>query len=160
MRKIFRIYCVAPIYRFLLTFRKNSVVEHRWVQRFQNYQKAFSRLEEALAQPHLNELERNGLVQRFKFTLDLAWKVMKDFLLEKGFSFKPSPKETIRLAAQSEYIQSPQALIDGLDIRNELSHDYSGEKFEQMEKTLRLHVFPALEELKLFFESEAMKLND
>jgi hypothetical protein len=37
----------------------------------------------------LNELERNGLIQRFEFTLDLAWKVLKDFLQEKGFVFKP-----------------------------------------------------------------------
>ncbi|MBM3437205.1 MAG: nucleotidyltransferase, partial [Bacteroidetes bacterium] len=58
----------------------------RWIQRFQNYQKAFLRLKEAIETEALNELERNGLIQRFEFTIDLAWKVMKDFLEEKGFS--------------------------------------------------------------------------
>ncbi len=34
---------------------------------------------------NLNELERNGLIQRFEFTIDLAWKVLKDYLKSKGF---------------------------------------------------------------------------
>ncbi len=44
----------------------------RWKQRFQNYEKAFLRLKEAMDQEELNELERNGLIQRFEFTLDLS----------------------------------------------------------------------------------------
>ncbi|WP_390890359.1 nucleotidyltransferase substrate binding protein [Geoalkalibacter halelectricus] len=73
----------------------------RWQQRFANYEKAYLRLEEAINQENLNELERNGLIQRFEFTLDLAWKVLKDFLQEKGFVFKPSPKDTLRMAART-----------------------------------------------------------
>ncbi len=76
----------------------------RWKQRFTNFEKAFHKLEEAIAEEELNELERNGLVQRFEFTLDLSWKVLKDFLEEKGFVFKPSPKDTIKLAAESGFI--------------------------------------------------------
>lgn len=126
----------------------------RWKQRFQNYEKAFLKLKEAMEKNNLNELERNGLVQRFEFTLDLSWKVLKDFLEEKGFQFKPSPKDTIRQAAEAAYIDYAQTLIDGLEIRNELSHDYSGEKFEKMEGQLRNDVFPALEKLYTFFAKE------
>lgn len=126
----------------------------RWKQRFQNFEKAFKRLKEAMDLPELNELERNGLTQRFEFTLDLSWKVLKDFLDEKGFSFKPSPKDTIRLAQQSDYISYAQELIDGLDIRNILSHDYSGEKFEKCERQLRGETFVALEKLYLFLLKE------
>ncbi|MBC8053833.1 MAG: nucleotidyltransferase substrate binding protein [Sphingobacteriaceae bacterium] len=50
----------------------------RWHQRFQNFEKAFNRLKEALNEPDLNELERNGVVQRFEFTLELCWKTLKD----------------------------------------------------------------------------------
>ncbi len=123
----------------------------RWQQRFRNYEQAFLRLQEAVELSQLNELERNGLIQRFEFTLDLAWKTLKDFLEEQGFSFKPSPKETVRLAQESGYIAYAQELIDGLDIRNSLSHDYSGEKFEQSEPVLRSAVFPALRQLYEFF---------
>jgi hypothetical protein len=47
----------------------------RWKQRFANYESAFLRLKEAMEMKNLNELERNGLIQRFEFTLDL-----KEFL--------------------------------------------------------------------------------
>lgn len=126
----------------------------RWKQRFQNFEKAFLRLKEAIDMEELNELERNGLIQRFEFTLDLSWKVLKDFLEEEGLVFKPSPKDTLRMAQQSEYITYAQELIDGLVIRNELSHDYSGEKFERLEKVLRQETFVALEKLYHFFVAE------
>ena len=126
----------------------------RWKQRFQNFEKVLLRLKEALEMKKLNELERNGLIQRFDFTLDLSWKVMKDFLEEKGFSFKPSPKDTFRLAQENKYINYAQALIDGLDIRNELSHDYDGEKVEKSEGQLREETYPALEKLYEFFIGE------
>ena len=125
----------------------------RWKQRFQNFSKAYLKLQEAVEQDGLNELERNGLIQRFEFTLDLSWKVLKDFLQDKGFGFKPSPKDTIREAYRNGYIPSAQELIDGLEIRNELSHDYSGEKFEKYETVLRERVFPALTELYYFLQS-------
>jgi nucleotidyltransferase substrate binding protein (TIGR01987 family) len=127
----------------------------RWKQRFQNFEKAFLRLKEALEMEELNELERNGLIQRFEFTIDLSWKVMKDFLEEKGFSFKPSPKDTFRLAQENKFIDHAQALIDGLEIRNELSHDYDGVKFANSEELLREDTFPALEKLYRFYVSEA-----
>jgi nucleotidyltransferase substrate binding protein (TIGR01987 family) len=126
----------------------------RWKQRFENYAKAFQSLKEAVEQDNLNELERNGLIQRFEFTLDLSWKVLKDYLQEKGFVFNPTPKDTLRLAQQSEVIDYAQELIDGIDIRNELSHDYSGEKFKRSERVLREETFPALQKLYEFFEDE------
>ena len=129
----------------------------RWVQRFQNYERAFMRLKEAIEMEELNELERNGLIQRFEFTLELSWKVLKDYLEEKGFSFKPTPKDTIRLAQESGFITYAQELIDGLDLRNELSHDYSGEKFRKSENILREETFSALQNLYQFFASERDK---
>lgn len=136
------------------------MMDIRWKQRFQNFEKAFLRLKEAMEMEELNELERNGLIQRFEFTLDLSWKVTKDFLEEKGFAFKPSPKDTFRQAQQGDYITYAQELIDGLDIRNELSHDYSGEKFLLLERRLREETFVALEKLYLFFLNEKSTSTD
>ncbi len=123
----------------------------RWQQRFQNFEKAFLRLKEAMEMDELTELERNGLVQRFEFTIELCWNTLKDYLEDEGFKFKPTPKETIRQAYKSGIIDDAQALIDGLDVRNELSHDYSGEKFDQAEARIRAHIYPAIEKVYLFF---------
>lgn len=130
-----------------------EVPDVRWKQRFTNFEKAFLKLKEAFSLTDLNELERNGLVQRYEFCLELSWKVMKDFLEDKGFVFKPSPKDTFRQAQEAKFIDYAQALIDGLDIRNELSHDYDGEKFEKAEHSLRESTFPALAKLHTFFKS-------
>lgn len=126
----------------------------RWHQRFQNFEKAFLSLKVAINTPDLNELEKNGLVQRFEFTIEMAWKTLKDYLEYKEFTFKPSPKDTLRLAQQSGFIDYAQELIDGLELRNDLSHDYSGEKFIHAEKEFRVTIFPAIEKLFLFLQSE------
>ena len=126
----------------------------RWKQRFLNFEKAFLQLKEAVEKENLNELEKNGLIQRFEFTIELAWKVMNDFLEDKGFSFKPSPKDVLRLAQQTEYISYAQPLIDGINLRNELSHDYSMEKFEHAVTEIDKEIFPALEALYDFFVEE------
>jgi len=129
----------------------------RWKQRFQNFEKAFLRLSEAMDKTVLNELERNGLIQRFEFTIELCWNTLKDYLEEEGVQFKPTPKETIRQAFKAQIISNGQPLIDGLNMRNELSHDYSEEKFKKSEETIRKSTFPAIQEVYLLFKS---KIND
>lgn len=63
----------------------------RWQQRFQNFEKAFLSLKVAVNTPDLNELEKNGLVQRFEFTIEMAWKTLKDYLEYKEFTFLHTP---------------------------------------------------------------------
>jgi nucleotidyltransferase substrate binding protein (TIGR01987 family) len=124
----------------------------RWKQRFQNFEKAFNSCKEALKKPNPNELERNGIVQRFEFTIELCWNTLKDYMEAEGFQFKPTPKETIRQAFKGGLIEDAQLLIDALDIRNELSHDYNGEKFEKSEVEIRNRIFPAIEKVYLFLK--------
>jgi len=128
----------------------------RWLQRFQNFEKAFMRLREALAMGDLNELERNGLIQRFEFTIELCWKTLRDYMEDEGFQFKPTPKGTLRQVANSGLIKNVdiQVLIDGLDIRNELSHDYSENEFKKAEVEIREKVFPAIEKVYVFFQGQ------
>lgn len=58
----------------------------RWQQRLQSYSRAASLLEDALARGPdvLNTLEKEGSVQRFKFTLELGWNLLKDYLQASG----------------------------------------------------------------------------
>ena len=88
----------------------------------------------------MSELEENGMVQRFEFTLELAWKTMRDFLTEEGFSVG-SPKETMRQAFESGYINDAQIWMDMIDMRNAFSHDYDGNFFHEKEHFLRVEAF-------------------
>ena len=127
----------------------------RWTQRFQNFERAFFRLREVMLTEEPNELEKNGLIQRYEYTIDLSWKLIKDYLEFQGHNFKPSPKDTLRLANQSGLIGNAQVLIDGLDIRNTLSHDYDGDKFEECEEAIRQKIYPELEEVYQLFKQKS-----
>jgi hypothetical protein len=78
------------------------------------------------------------------------WKTLRDLLVEKEYSFRPSPEDTFRVAQQSGFIDYGQDLIDGLVLRNVLSHDYDGDKFEAAENDFRTKVYPSLKLLHDF----------
>jgi hypothetical protein len=63
----------------------------RWKQRFQNFGRAFELLSEALRNgpSALSALEKEGVVQRFEYSLELAWKTLKDYLEENGHIISP-----------------------------------------------------------------------
>ncbi|MEI8090629.1 MAG: nucleotidyltransferase substrate binding protein [Opitutaceae bacterium] len=53
----------------------------RWLQRFQKFLMALSRLSAAVklaAERPLSELEQQGLIQGFEYTHELGWNVLKD----------------------------------------------------------------------------------
>ena len=64
----------------------------RWVQRFENYTKALSQLTQAVGRydESAEALIKEGILQRFEFTHELAWKVMKDFLEYEGTRTLPA----------------------------------------------------------------------
>lgn len=59
----------------------------RWQQRFANFKKALQQLQEAVelrGQRELSKLEKQGVIQAFEFTHELAWNVLKDYLQDQG----------------------------------------------------------------------------
>ncbi len=60
-----------------------------WLQRYDSFKKALEKLESVTLSGRcpsdLSELEQSGLVQRFEFTYELAWKVMQDLLEHKDY---------------------------------------------------------------------------
>ena len=52
----------------------------RWHYRFDNYRRAFLLLQEAIElERPLTQLEKEGIIQRFEYTMELAWKTLKDW---------------------------------------------------------------------------------
>lgn len=94
----------------------------RWIQRFSNYRKALMRLAEAVQlsrERELSDLEQQGLIQAFEFTFELAWKTLKDLLIEeKDLEKDAGPNVVIDLAlieglvhGQDEWDEMKQARI-------------------------------------------------
>jgi nucleotidyltransferase substrate binding protein (TIGR01987 family) len=100
----------------------------RWKQRFQNFDRAFLLLREALASGPdvLNQLEKEGVVQRFEFSFELAWKTVRDYMEEDGFIFSTiTPRQVLKDAFAAKVLPDGQVWIDMLDHRNLLSHTIS-----------------------------------
>lgn len=104
-----------------------SAPDVRWKQRLQSYSRAVSLLEDALSRGPdvLNTLEKEGTVQRFEFTLELGWNLLKDYLQASGIDLASvTPRSVIKAAFAARLIANGQTWIDMLQWRNALSHRY------------------------------------
>jgi nucleotidyltransferase substrate binding protein (TIGR01987 family) len=98
----------------------------RWNQRFANYERAFMKLKEGvdLHAENANDLEKEGIIQRFEFTHELAWKVMKDFLEAKGIIGIIGSRDATRLAFQNDLIANGAVWMQMIESRNRTVHTY------------------------------------
>lgn len=122
----------------------------RWKQRFQNFNRAAALLREPLDRgiETLSALEMEGTVQRFEFTLELAWKTLKDYLAFEGYVIEPvTPRNVIKEAFAARIIREGQVWIDMLDHRNLLSHTYDESTFETAVSAVKDRYMAAIEEL-------------
>ncbi|MDA8131849.1 MAG: HI0074 family nucleotidyltransferase substrate-binding subunit [Elusimicrobia bacterium] len=90
------------------------------------FKKALARLNEALAAPK-NDIVRDSAIQRFEFTMDMAWKLVKTCLEEKYGVVCQSPKECFRAAYNQKLLQYDEFWLQLVDMRNQTSHTYKEE---------------------------------
>ena len=132
----------------------------RWKQRFQNFDRAFILLRQAMLNgpAALNPLEKEGVVQRFEYSFELAWKTVKDFLEEGGIVFATvTPRQVLKDGFAAKIIADGQVWIDMLDHRNLLSHTYNAASFEKAVEAIHARYLPAMERLHEFFLKESLK---
>lgn len=77
----------------------------RWKYRFDNFRRALALLREAMEQETLSQLEQEGAIQRFEYTMELAWKTLKDYLESQNVVFDTiTPRTVIRKAFEAGII--------------------------------------------------------
>lgn len=128
-----------------------NAADVRWKQRYANYKKAVFQLTEFVEKPDLNKFEKQGLIQCFEYTFELAWKTAKDYLEDQGFSVK-SPRQTIQLAFQTELIADGHVWIDALEKRNLMAHTYDENRIKEAERLIRDNYYPMLKALQAELE--------
>ena len=100
----------------------------RWVQRFSNYRLALSRLGEGVALAHLrplSDLEKQGLIQAFEFTHELAWNVMKDYFAYQGNPSITGSRDAAREAFDKGLVVDGSGWMEMIQSRNQTSHTYN-----------------------------------
>ena len=109
----------------------------RWLQRFDNFKKALSKLNTFCSVGKLNELEEQGLIKAFEYTYELAWKTLQDLFQEKGFEHIVGPKPVIDHAFQTGYIEDGKAWVQMHKSRNLTSHTYDSQTAEEIAGEIR-----------------------
>ncbi|MDR2459487.1 MAG: nucleotidyltransferase substrate binding protein [Deltaproteobacteria bacterium] len=138
------------------------VGETRFYKRFESFSRAYLSLRDVLTGKlglELNPLEREGLIHRFKNTVDLGWKLMFDYLVQEGvFLEEITPKSVIRASFVAQIIESGNPWLELLTFKTYLSYNYDDETFVGVVDKIQeyyldlmgdlYHRFLQLEELK------------
>ena len=139
----------------------NSNKDIRWIQRFQNFDRAFLLLRSALEErclEQMSELEKEGLIQRFEYSYELAWKTMKDYLEEQGTIINPvTPRNVIKEAFSAQIIADGQVWVDMMLHRNLLAHTYDFSKFKEVLDAVVERYLDAQEQLHEWFLTRQMQ---
>ncbi len=106
----------------------------RWIQRFSNYRKALIQLGKAVnivsavsnSSSDQNDLLAEGLIQRYEYTHELAWKVMKDYEEYQGITDIMGSRDAIRVALRAGILDDDR-WMDTISDRNLTSHNYDDE---------------------------------
>ncbi len=119
----------------------------RFKQRLQNFEKAFLQLQKAVNRINdLDDLSKDGLVQRFEYSFELAWKTLKDYLEAEGEA-AASPRSTIKMAFKNNLLDNGELWITMLDNRNLMAHTYNEVYFREVVENIVNQYFEQIEKL-------------
>ena len=126
----------------------------RWKLRYNNFIKALQTLRRAVdlsGERELSELEKQGLIQGFEFTHELAWNVLKDYLEEQGLTGIIGSKNAAREAFKNGLISDGDAWMDMIKARNLTSHTYNTNVAESISIDILTRFYPAFAEMEQRF---------
>lgn len=113
-----------------------------------NYAKAVERLKESLDRGDSDDLVLDGAIQRFEFTYELSWKLLKAYLAYSGLTDVGTPREAFKEAFATGLITEGDVCIDMIDDRNLTSHTYDQAEARRIFERIRNKYFKELAKLK------------
>jgi len=122
--------------------------DHRWKQSYSQFKKAYQLLEDTASIKNLSVAERAGLIQFYEMSIELAWKLLKDYLEGQGFMGIKGPKDAVKKAFQEGYIKDGLLWMKALDDRNLTVHTYNENIAKTVADSIINHYLPLLKALK------------
>ena len=122
----------------------------RYIQRFENFEKSFKLLEDAIKIENPSILEKAGVILFFKTTFELSWKLLKDYLEYQGFIVK-SPRDTIKRAYENDLIDNGKTWLEALNDRNLTADEIVA---NEVYETIKTKYFILLKELYNTFKDK------
>ena len=109
------------------------------------FEEATARLREGVRQAQ-DELDKDGVIQRFEFTFELFWKALKIYFENEGILCK-TPRECLKAAFRYEIVQDELLYVSMLEDRNKTSHIYGKEESERIFQKIKSHYVSAFEKV-------------
>ncbi len=140
----------------------------RLEQRFSNYKNALKRLAQAIeyAGKNLNDIDENeilseiikeGLIQRFEYTYELAWNVMKDYAFYQGNLDISGSRDAIRFAFSSNLITNGDLWMEMIKSRIKTSYTYNEEVAKEIYQKIVNEYYPLFVDFKQVMEKNRVR---
>ena len=102
------------------------ILMNKFDEKLEKFSEAVNRLEEALEEYDKYGISssRDGVIQRFEFCTELAWKSTREFLISEGYVDLNSPKSVMKQAYADGIISDEKTWLELLYSRNLTSHIY------------------------------------
>lgn len=135
--------------------KEGKDIMNKFKIKLENYKNALSRLHEAIDESKKNPslTVRDGVIQRFEFTTELAWKTVREYLISEGFTDINSPKRAMSEAYGSGIISNHDGWLGILSDRNLTSHIYDESDAEEIYERISGSYITLFDELKNKFET-------
>lgn len=105
---------------------------------FEPLEKAIFTLDEALSKKNMNDLERDGAIQRFEYTFELSWKLIRKTLIALGrANVSSSPKPIFRDALEEGFVEDIKVWFKFLEARNLSAHIYDQDEADRVFKAAK-----------------------
>lgn len=138
----------------------------RWIQRFSNYRKALHRLGQAVDivtgqadwEEEIDDLLKEGLIQRFEYTHELAWKVMKDYAEYQGYTDVKGSRDALRKALEMGLIDDSR-WMESIEDRNLTSRYYDKIVMEKICNNILQVYYPLFKEIEKKLQSIVKLIN-
>ena len=125
----------------------------RWIQRLNHFSKALSQLTKFIEKGALNELEKQGLIQAFEYTYELAWNTLKDYFEGQGETNINGSRDAFRLAFKRGLIENGETWMDMVRSRTLTSHTYNEDVAEKIAADIVKRYFPEFVTLQTKMDS-------
>ena len=130
----------------------NWYIMKRFEERKMYLINATNRLKEAL-EKEADDITIDGVLHRYEFTFELAWKTLKDYLEYLGISSNTgSPREVLKESYAHNLIENGEVWIKMMLARNSLSHLYDEEESRKFYEDIKNKYIFEIEKLVEFIE--------
>ena len=106
---------------------------------------AYNQLHEGIALAK-DELDKDGVIQRFEFTFELLWKTLKIFLEYQGIDVR-TPRDTFKESFRIELITDNEVFLDMLEDRNKSSYIYNKQVSDEIFERIKMNYIWVIEKV-------------